>query len=61
MGLEAEFYLKLALSFVGAAILYYFMDKAQKKKEAEAEAQFNRTLQMIELRNRRIDDDSKST
>lgn len=61
MGLEQEFYLKLALSFVGAAILYYFMHRAQKRKEAEAEAQFQRTLQMIELRNRRYDDESKST
>jgi len=60
MGLETEFYLKLALSFVGAAILYYFMHRAQKRKEAEAEAQFQRTMQMIELRNRKIGDNNES-
>lgn len=56
MGLEQEFYFKIALSFIGAGILYYFMNRAQKRKEAEAEAQFQRTLQMIELRNRKIGD-----
>lgn len=55
-----EFYFKIALSFIGAGILYYFMHRAQKRKEAEAEAQFQRTLQMIELRNRKIGDKNES-
>jgi hypothetical protein len=55
-----EFYFNLSLSFLGAAILYYFMHRAQKRKEAEAEAQFQRTLQMIELRNRKIGDKNES-
>jgi hypothetical protein len=32
--------------------LWYFMEKAHKRKVAAAERQFQRTLQMIEMRNK---------
>lgn len=51
--IEQEFYIKMGITLIGAGLGLFIMNKAQKKKEAEAERQFQRTLEMIELRNKK--------
>jgi len=51
MDFETLFYIKLAITFIIAGIGCYIMDRLHKKKMEEAERQFQRTLQMIEIRN----------
>ena len=60
MTMETEFYIKIALTFAASGVIFFLMHRAQKRKEEAAEKVFQRTLQMIELRNRRIDDSVSS-
>jgi hypothetical protein len=45
------FYIKLAVTFIVSGGIIYLMNKMHEKKMEEAERQFQRTLQMIEIRN----------
>lgn len=51
-----DFYVNIALTFLAAGIIFYFMDKAQKKKEREADEKYEFTLKLIEMRNRKHGD-----
>jgi len=51
-----EFYINISLSFLGALILAYFMHKAQKRKEKEADEKYEFALKLIEMRNKKIGD-----
>ena len=55
-----EFYINIALTFVAAGVIFYFMDKAQKRKEKEADEKFEFTMKMIELRNRKCGEEDES-
>ena len=54
--MEIEFYRNIGLSFVGAAVIWYFMVRAQRKKQAEADAKYELTMKMIEMRNKTYED-----
>ena len=60
MSLETEFYLKLLATFIAAGLLYKYMSILEKRKQDAADRKFEETMQMIELRNRRIDDNLQS-
>lgn len=47
-----EFYLKMVGVFIASGLLLKYMAILQKRKEDAAERQFQRTMEMIELRNR---------
>jgi hypothetical protein len=49
---DTEFIIKLAITFVISGIIFYLMEKAHQRKVEAAEAEFQRTLQMIEIRNK---------
>jgi hypothetical protein len=53
MSLDMEFYLKIVGVFIASGIIFWYMEILHKRKIAEAERQFERTMQMIELRNKK--------
>jgi len=56
MSLETEFYLKLLATFIASGVIFKIMMVVEKRKQDEADRKFEQTMQMIELRNRRVDD-----
>ena len=54
---NADFLEKMILVFTLAGFGFMLMMRAQKRKEEEADRKFERTMQLIELRNRKYDDE----
>lgn len=52
---EAEFYLNLSLAFAGAVVIWILMERAQRKKQTKADAQYEWTIKAIELRNKKYE------
>jgi uncharacterized membrane protein SpoIIM required for sporulation len=53
MSPDMEFYLKMLGVFVASGLIIKYMNILQKRKQDEADKQFERTMQMIELRNKK--------
>ncbi len=58
--MEIEFYGKLAMVFAGAVVIWIIMERAQRKKQAKADAQFEWTMKAIELRNKKYEAKNES-
>lgn len=56
MSLETEFYLKMVGVFVAAGLMFKYMMYLQDKKQKEADAKFEFTMKLIEMRNKTIGD-----
>lgn len=54
--MEIEFYSKLAMAFAGAVFIWILMERAQRRKQAKADAQYELTMKMIEMRNKKHED-----
>ena len=53
--MEIEFYRNLGLAFAGAVVIWIFMERAQRRKQAKADAQYELTMKMIEMRNKKYE------
>ena len=56
MSKEAIVVLQIIVAFVTAGVTFYFMQKAQAKKQAEADDQYDLTLKLIDMRNKKHGD-----
>ena len=55
-----DFYINIALVFLAAGVIFYFMHLAQKRKEHEADEKYEFTMKLIEMRNRKHGDENES-
>jgi hypothetical protein len=58
--MEIDFYLRMLGVFVASGLIFALMMRQQKRKQAEADAKFEMTMKMIELRNRTYGDKDES-
>ena len=56
MSQETIVVLQMIVASVVAGVTFYFMQQAQRKKEDDANAQYEFTLKMIEMRNKKHGD-----
>ena len=59
MTAQTEFIVKMLATLAAAGIAWFFMLRAQKRKQEAADQQFEITMKSIELRNRKVDDESQ--
>jgi preprotein translocase subunit YajC len=54
---ETNIYYEMLVAFVASGLIWILMLRQQKRKQKAADEQFEFTMKMIELRNKKIKDD----
>ena len=55
MSTDMEFAIKMILTLVASGLVFAYMKRVERKKQAEADAKFEMTMKMIELRNKKYE------